>query len=109
MQGFSIKDCLTLPQQKQGFSRQRSISQRKGSGGKASLRQYSICVDEVEKKNRRNRGDNFCTQKEPLPNGAQFASWFRKEAIPRNAKSGGFMETEAMPRRADMPTGAASS
>ena len=50
------------------------------------------------------------TQKEPLPNGAQFASWFRKEAFPPHTiKSGDNGETEAVPRRADMPTGAASS
>lgn len=88
MQRFSIKDCLTLPQQKQGFSRRRSISQRKSLDKEMSLRQYSICVDEVEKKTEEIAEIIFAHKKSPYRTGLNLRVGLERRPFPAMPKAG---------------------
>ena len=74
-----------------------------------SLRQYSICVDEVEKKTEEIAEIIFAHKKSPNRTGLSLRVGLERRPFPAQCHKRGFMETEAMPRRADMSTEAASS
>ena len=85
------------------------IGQRKGLDKEMSLRQYSICVDEVEKKTEEIAEIIFAHKKSPNRTGLSLRVGLERRPFPAHSQKRGFMKTEAVPRRADMPTGAAPS
>jgi len=85
------------------------IGQRKGLDKEMSLRQYSLCVDEIEKETEEIAEIIFACKKSPYRTGLSSRVGLERRPFPAQCHKRGFMETKAVPRRADMLTEAAPS